>query len=78
MFVFLSFAFLELYPQQVEVPRLRVELELQVLAYNTATPDSSCVYNLHHSSQPRQILNPLSEARDGNCILMDTSQICFH
>ena len=75
MFVFLSFAFLELYPQQVEVPRLRVELELQVLAYNTATPDSSCVYNLHHSSQPHQILNPLSEARDGTHNMMVPSWI---
>ena len=28
-------------------------------------------------SQQRQILNPLSEARDGICVLMDTSQICF-
>ena len=32
---------------------------------------------LHHSSQQCWILNPLSEARDRICILMDTSQICF-
>ena len=32
---------------------------------------------LHHSSQQRQILNPLSEARDQICILMDTSWIHF-
>ena len=32
---------------------------------------------LHHSSQQYQILNPLSEARDGTCILMDASQIRF-
>ena len=32
---------------------------------------------LHHSSQQRQILNPLSEARDRTHILMDISQICF-
>ena len=33
--------------------------------------------DLHHSSQQRQILNPLSEARDRTSVLMDTSQICF-
>ena len=30
----------------------------------TATPDPSHISNLHHSSQQRQTLNPLSEARD--------------
>ena len=29
--------------------------------------------DLHHSSRQCQILKPLSEARDGTCILMDTS-----
>ena len=37
----------------------------------TATPDPSRVCNLHHSSQQRQILNPLSEARDQTHILTD-------
>ena len=32
---------------------------------------------LHLNSQQHQILNPLSEARDGACVLMDTSQIRF-
>ena len=32
---------------------------------------------LHHSSGQRQILNPLSEARGGISILMDTNQIHF-
>ena len=41
-------------------------------------PILSHVCNLHHSSRQFQILNPLSEARDWTCILMDTSQICFH
>ena len=50
----------------MEVPRLGVESELQLLAYTTttATPDPSCVCNLHHSSRQQQILNPLSESRD--------------
>ena len=63
----------------MEVPRLRVELELQLPAYTTATatPDPSRVCELHHSSQQRQILNPLSEARDGTCNLMVPSWIHF-
>ena len=50
----------------MEVPRLRVEAELQLLAYTTTTamPDPSHVCDLHHSSQQLQILNPMSEARD--------------
>ena len=32
---------------------------------------------LHHSSWQCQIPNPLSEARDGTCVLTDTSQIHF-
>ena len=50
----------------MEVPRLGVELELQLLATATATAaqDLRDVCNLHHSSQQHQILTPLSEARD--------------
>ena len=63
----------------MEVPRLGAELELQLLVYTTATvtPDPSRVCDLHYSSQQHWILNPLSEARDQTCILMDASQICF-
>ena len=48
----------------MEVPRLGVELELQLLVYTTATAmqDPSCVCDLHYSSQQRQNLNPLSKA----------------
>ena len=35
----------------------------------------SHVCNPHHGSQQHWILNPQSEARDWNCILMDTSQV---
>ena len=50
----------------MEVPRLGVESELSLPAYAraTATPDLNHVCDLHHSSQQRQILNPLSEAGD--------------
>ena len=58
----------------------RGESELQLLAYTTAiaTQDLSSICNLHHSSWQCQILNLLSKARDQTCILMDTSQVCYH
>ena len=37
-----------------------------------ATPDPSCLCDLHRSLWQRQILNPLSETRDGTCILKET------
>ena len=68
-----------MYPWHLKVPRLAVKSELWPPAYTTATTtsDPSHVCDLHHSSQQYWILNPLSEARDRPCILMDTSQICF-
>ena len=64
----------------MEVHRLGVKLELQPLAYPrvTATQDPSPHHKLQHSSRQRRILNPLIEARDQICVLMDTSQIHFH
>ena len=52
----------------IEVPRLGVELELQLLASATAMaiPHPSRICNLHCSSQQLWILNPLSEARDSH------------
>ena len=60
--------------------RLGVQSKLQQLAYTTATEmqDPSTTFNLYHSSRQRQILNPLTEARDGTCVLMDTSWVLFH
>ena len=74
-----SFVFLGPYLWLMKVPRLGVESELQLPAYTTGTamPDPSHIYNLHHSSRQRQILNPLSEARDRTCNLMVPSQIRF-
>ena len=69
--------FLRPHPWHIEVPRLGVELELQLLVCTTATskPGPSRIFNLYHSSQQHQILNLLSKTRDRTCILMDTSQV---
>ena len=61
----------------MEVSRLGVELELQLLACATATQDLSRICDLYCSSQQHQILNPLSDARDGTCVLVNTGQIRF-
>ena len=68
--------FLGLNPKHMEVPKLGVESELQLPAYTRATvaPDSSRVWDLHHSSQQCWILNPLREARDGTQVLVDPSR----
>ena len=71
---------LGLHLQYMEFPRLGVQSELQLLTQTTATatPDLSLVWDLHQSSRQHQILNPLREARNWTCLLMDTSQIHFH
>ena len=63
----------------MEVPRLGVESEMQLLAYTTATAtrDASGICDPHHSSQQRQILNPLSEARDRTHIFRDASWVRY-
>ena len=68
----------ELRPLHMEVPRLGLGLELQLLAYATltATWDASQICDLHNSGQC-QILNPLSKARDRTCVLVDAHQIHF-
>ena len=75
IFGMLLFCFLFWRPhlQHMEVLRLGLELELPLPAYTTATatPDPSHICNLDHRSQQHWILNPLSQARDQTCILMD-------
>ena len=57
----------------MDVPRERVQLELLLPAYTTATATAmlglSHVCHLHHRLWQGWILSPLREARD--CILMD-------
>ena len=62
----------------MEVRKLGIESELQLLAYTTATATRDLSCDLHYSSQQHRILDPLSKARDQSRVLMDTSQICFH
>ena len=60
--------FLGLHLWHTEVPRLGLELELQLPAYPTATAttmqDPSCICELCCSLQQHWILKPLSKARD--------------
>ena len=59
----------------MEVPRLEVELELQLPVYITKTQDLSLVCDLHHSAKQHQVPGPLKEARDPTRILMDSCRI---
>ena len=80
VFCFFGFFFLfRAAPVAYEVARLGVQSELQLLPYTTATavPDLSQVWDLHHSSQQRQLPHPLIDARDRTCILTDASWIHF-
>ena len=56
----------------MEVPKLGVQSELQLLAYATATATATTTLDSSHTLQQHQILNPLSEARDRTHILSDT------
>ena len=61
----------------MEVPRLGVQSELQLLTYATATEmqDLGLICDLHHSSGQRQIPNPPSKAWDRTHNLMVPSWI---
>ena len=51
------------------------ELQLPAHATDTAMPDPSWVWDLHHSSWQLRILNPLSKVRDRTCNLRVPIQI---
>ena len=74
---FFFFFFLGPHLWHMEVPRLGVKSELQLLATAMTMQDLSLFCDLHHSSQQCRILNPLSEARDGTHVLVDTSGACY-
>ena len=57
----------------MEIPWLGVKSELQVQAYTTAMATRIWVASVTYTTANGfQILNPLSEARDQTCILIDT------
>ena len=79
-FFFLSFFFfLRPCPRHREMLRLGIESELPLLATATATAtaiqDPIHIRHLHHGSWLKQILHPLSEARNPTRVLMDTSRV---
>ena len=70
--IILTFFFFSLgpHPWHMEVPRLGVELELELLVCTTATAtwDLRSICDPHHSSWQCRIPNPLGEARDRTCV----------
>ena len=64
--IYAFICFLGLHLQHMEVPRLGVQMELELLAYTAATAmqDPNRVCKLYHSSRQRLTLNPLTKARD--------------
>ena len=74
---FFSPRFSGLHPRHMEVLRLGVQSELQLLAYATATatPDPSPICHLHRSSQQCWILTTVSEAGGQARVLADASQV---
>ena len=78
-FVFCLFAFSGAAPAAYGGSQARGQIELRPPAYTTviATPDPSHVCDLHHSSRQCWILNPLIEARDLTCVLMDACWVCY-
>ena len=78
-FIYLFFCFIYLFTFAFSraPPRLGAKQELQLQAYTrpTAMRDSSRVWDLHHSSRQRRILNPLSKAKDQTCNLMVPSRV---
>ena len=72
------FVFLRLHLQHMEVPRLGVKLELQLLAYTTATATLglSHISDLHHSQGNAGSLTHRDQG--SSPCLMVTSWVCYH
>ena len=74
----LFLVFLGLHPQHMEVPRLGVESQARGavaagLCQRHSNLDPRDICHLYHSSWQCWILNPLSKAWDGICVLMDAT-----
>ena len=59
----------------MQVPGIGVKLELKLPAYATAIAarDPGRIFDLRRNLRPHWILKPLSEARDRNSILVETT-----
>ena len=79
-FFFFSLCLLRAAPTAYGSSQARAQLELQLLAYATATAllDLNHVFSLQHSSRQRWILNPLSKAKDGAQALLSGELWCPH
>ena len=79
-FFFLSFVFFRAASGKYGGSQARglIEATAAGLHHSHTTPDLSRVCDLHHSSWQRQVLNPLSEARDQTHNLVVPSRIRFH
>ena len=64
LYLFIFLLLLGPHLQYIEVPRLKVKLELQLPAYTIATA----------VLDP----NPMSKARDRTHDFMDTNRVCYH
>ena len=73
------FSFFRAAPMAYGGSQARGQIELQLLAYTTATatPDPSWVCDLHHNSQQHRIINPLSKASDWTHNFMVSNWIRF-
>ena len=78
LFIYVLFCLFGAAPTAYEGSRARGRIGAVAPACTTATAtwDPSRVCDLQPSSRQRQILNPLSKARDRTYILTDTSRAC--
>ena len=78
--IFIFVFFFRATPAALGSSQLGSNLSGQLRSYATATAtwEPRCVGDLHYSSQQCRLLNPLSEARDWTCILMDTCQVHYY
>ena len=73
LFCFVLFLLFRATPAAHRGSQVRGRIETTAYATATAMWDPRRFCDLHHSSWQRQILNPLSKARDGTLILTDPS-----
>ena len=74
-FFFFSFCLFRAAPTAYGSSQARGRIGATAAATATATPDQSHVFTLHHGSQQRRFLNPLTKARDQTLVLKDASQV---